>query len=503
MYEPGTPDAPQSTQQQLVSALSLLEAIASSTDDLIAAEDGDFRYLYFNDAYRREFLRLWGQEIQVGTSMVQALSAWPEEQRKAMDIWSRALRGEAYAVTMEFGPSELGMQLYELRFNPIHDNAGRQIGAAHILRNVTERVRMQRALYEGEQLLRRVLDNLFAFVGLLTPDGTLVKANQTPLTAAGIRADDVIGRKFWECHWWAHSEDEQARLRAAILSANSGEVVRYDALVQMSGNSRMWIDFQIAPLRDDAGHIVYLVPSATDITARREAQAALLEADARKNEFLATLSHELRNPLAPLRNGLALLASGRDDPAAKIKTIGMMQRQVTQLVHLIDDLLDISRITSGKLALRRERLNVIEAICNAAEMTQPQLSTRKLALRLPNDPVHVTGDTQRLTQVFGNLLHNAAKFTAPNGHIHVECVVTGTDVIVTLRDDGVGIPPEKLDDVFEIFEQLDHSRDTARGGLGIGLALVQRLVALHGGSVSAHSEGPGTGSEFTVRLPLA
>lgn len=483
-------------------ALSLLDAITRGTGDLIAAQDREYRYLYFNDAYAAEFGRLWGRDIQVGTSMVEALSAWPEEQRKAVELWKRALAGEAYAVTMEFGPSDEQMQVYDLRFNPIFDRSGNQIGAAHILRNVTERARMQQALRHSEQLLRRVLDNLFAFVGVLTPDGTLIQANRSPLAAAGIDAAEVIGRKFWDCYWWTHSPEEQARLRDAVARASDGEVVRYDALVRMANDSRMWIDFQLAPLRDDDGRILYLIPSGTDITSRRLAETELRRADARKNDFLATLAHELRNPLAPLRNGLALLSGKRDAPELMPRTLEMMQRQLSQMTRLIDDLLDISRITGGKLTLRSSAVDVRDALRHAVEMTMPQLAERQLDLSLPEHSVQVEGDPHRLTQVFGNLLHNAAKFTSRDGHIRVECAPSGDRVEIRISDDGEGIPPERLESIFELYSQLDTAPDPVRGGLGIGLSLVKHLVALHRGTVRAHSAGIGQGARFEVCLPV-
>jgi PAS domain S-box-containing protein len=199
-------------EEELRRAHALIEGIAAGTDDMIAAVDGEFRYLFFNDAYRREFRALWGQDIEVGASMIETLAPWPEEQHKARELWSRALAGESYQIRMEFG-SERERRIYDLRFNPIRDSQGRQIGAAHILREVTEQVRMQRALVESEEHARRIIDNNVALVGIMTPDGTLIEANATALRAGGLQREDVVGKKFWDCYWWSYDVQMQAQLR--------------------------------------------------------------------------------------------------------------------------------------------------------------------------------------------------------------------------------------------------------------------------------------------------
>jgi signal transduction histidine kinase/CheY-like chemotaxis protein len=245
--------------------------------------------------------------------------------------------------------------------------------------------------------------------------------------------------------------------------------------------------------------------------ARLKAQAdqlshlyeTLRKGEQRKDEFLATLAHELRNPLAPLQNGLALLARVADEPRRSGEIRAMMERQLDQLVRLIDDLLDLSRITRGKIELRRTRVDVGSAVDRAVEMCRPMLRDRNLELDLPTQPVYVDGDDARLAQVFSNLLHNACKFTAPGGHVRVSVERAAADVVVSIQDDGIGIAPDHLEDVFEIFTQLEPLPGRAHGGLGIGLSLVRKLVELHGGTVKVHSEGPGRGAQFTVQLPAA
>jgi signal transduction histidine kinase len=238
---------------------------------------------------------------------------------------------------------------------------------------------------------------------------------------------------------------------------------------------------------------------------RAAALAALAEADRRKDEFLATLAHELRNPLAPLRNGLEVMRLARADAGARDEALAMMERQLGQMVRIIDDLLDVSRISRGKLALRRERVDLAKVLRQAVETSRPLIEAgrHELTVRLPADPVFVDADATRLAQVFANLLNNAAKYTEPGGRILLSLEHQGAEAMVAVRDTGVGIPAAMLPRVFEMFVQVEHSLERAQGGLGIGLALVRGLVGMHGGAVEANSEGHGQGSEFVVRLPVA
>ncbi|HYF58587.1 MAG TPA: PAS domain-containing protein [Burkholderiaceae bacterium] len=288
---------------------ALLEALTGDTDELVAAQDPAFRYVFFNEAYRREFRRLWGLELEVGVSMPEAMARWPGEARRARELWSRALAGESFAVTTAFGPSDDDRQVYELRFRPVRDEAGRPSGAIHVVRNVTERERLRRAALGGDPLRRRVLDGLPGFVGLMLPDGTLVEANRAPLEAAGLAAAEVIGRKLWDCRWWSHSPDLQARVRDAVERAGRGETVRFDVPVRMAGDGRMWIDFRLAPLRGDDGRITHLVPSATDLTARRQAERALSASEARHRFLLALneATQHLAEPALVLATAMRML----------------------------------------------------------------------------------------------------------------------------------------------------------------------------------------------------
>ena len=242
-----------------------------------------------------------------------------------------------------------------------------------------------------------------------------------------------------------------------------------------------------------------------EIGERAAAEEALRNADRRKDEFLATLAHELRNPLAPIRNALEIMRLTPNNSEALTRARGMMERQVSQMVRLIDDLLDVSRITRGKLALTLERLPVSEVIESALELSQSQIDKAKLKLTVNQPPrdILISVDRLRFAQILSNLLNNAAKYTEPGGSIVLDAAVDNRQVVFTVRDTGIGISADHLPHVFELFTQIDRSLNRSQGGLGIGLALVRRLMEMHGGTVEAHSEGRGRGATFTVRLPIA
>jgi two-component system CheB/CheR fusion protein len=252
--------------------------------------------------------------------------------------------------------------------------------------------------------------------------------------------------------------------------------------------------------------------SYIDITAKKQLEQelqnraeALIRADRNKSEFLAMLSHELRNPLAPLSNGLALLRARAGDKAQAAQVLEMMERQMRQLVRLIDDLLDISRIDRGKLELHRERVAADSIVRSAVEIARPNIEARnhELVLRFPGTPVFVDADPVRLAQVLSNVLNNAAKFTAPGGRIELTLKSEDGAALISVADNGIGLAREDLDRIFDMFVQLDASRRQAAGGLGLGLTLARTIVSRHGGSIRAESEGPGKGTRFVIRLPAA
>jgi signal transduction histidine kinase/ActR/RegA family two-component response regulator len=288
-----------------------------------------------------------------------------------------------------------------------------------------------------------------------------------------------------------------AQLRSAVVLPLTARGRTLGALtLALSDPQRAAVGFDMALARDFAGRAAIALDNAR---LYREVQ----EADRRKNEFLSMLAHELRNPLAPIRNGVHILrALGGTDPQLR-EVRDMMDRQVQHLVRLVDDLLDLSRITRGKIRLQTEPVDLSGVVARAVETCLPLIDERRqrLSVALPPQPVRVDGDAVRLAQVVGNLLNNAAKYTEEGGQLWLSAGREGDEGVVRVRDTGMGIPAEMLASVFDLFTQGDHSLDRSQGGLGIGLTLVRQLVEMHGGRVEAHSEGPGRGSEFLVRLP--
>jgi PAS domain S-box-containing protein len=259
-----------------------------------------------------------------------------------------------------------------------------------------------------------------------------------------------------------------------------------------------------APLFDAQGQVRGVIGAHVDVTGFKRVQAALEQADRRKDEFLATLAHELRNPLAPIRYAARLLRP--DSPPAAITQVrDTLERQSTQMARLLDDLLDVSRITRNVIELKREALDLRQAVEDSVEVARPLIDAvhHRLVVSLPGKPVWVEADRTRLSQIVANLLQNAAKYTDPGGRIEVGVEQQAEAAVLRVRDSGIGIAPEMRERVFEIFSQVHRPGDATRSGLGIGLAIVKRLVELHGGRIEVTSEGLGKGAEFTVRLPLA
>jgi CheY-like chemotaxis protein/nitrogen-specific signal transduction histidine kinase len=266
----------------------------------------------------------------------------------------------------------------------------------------------------------------------------------------------------------------------------------------------VWVHNSVSAIRDAAGAPQSVIAVTIDITERRKVEAALLDAARRKDQFLAMLAHELRNPLAPIRNATQVLkiVGGGDSNHEWARQV--IERQVQHLTRLVDDLLDVSRITSGKVVLQREPVDIATVISRAVETTRPLIDGRRheLAVALPSGPLRVEGDLTRLVQVVANLLNNAAKYTDEGGRLALSVSRQSDDVVISVSDNGVGVSADLLPHIFDLFTQADRSLDRSQGGLGVGLTLVRQLVEMHGGKVEARSEGPRRGSEFIIRLPL-
>ena len=328
--------------------------------------------------------------------------------------------------------------------------------------------------------------------------------------------EDFTGqsREEYQGYGWSkavHPEDAQPTIEAWARAVAEKRTFVFEHRVRRHDGEWRVCSIRAVPVSNADGTIREWVGVHADITERNHAEAKLRqlaadlsEADRRKDEFLATLAHELRNPLAPIRNGLQLLKLAGGQAATIEQTRSMMERQLTQMVRLVDDLMDVSRISQGKVELRRERVELRAIIAAAVETSRPLIDQagHELTVTVPDEPIFVDGDATRLSQVVSNLLTNSAKYTHRGGHVRLTVRRDGEAVAVSVADDGIGIPPTMLDKVFVMFTQVDRALEKTTGGLGIGLSLVKGLVEMHGGTIEAKSEGEGKGSEFIVRLPV-
>ena len=359
------------------------------------------------------------------------------------------------------------------------------------------------ALESAERPYRLFVEEMLQGVATLKDDGVVIWCNRRLAELVGVPQEAVVGAQLGDLI--VHGDRAgYARLLNEGRDRSRGSEFR----VQRADGKVIPAYVTLNPLPGDSGD--WIGAFVTDLTTQKDreallaAQAALREADQRKNEFLAMLAHELRNPLAPIRNAVDILRLSGSEAGAVQRTSAMLERQVGQMVRLVDDLLDVSRVSRGRIELRRERVDLDTVINQAVEATRPLFAGKSVELTVsPLDtPVHLHADPARLAQVIGNLLSNASKFTPPGGTVHLSVKRERGQVIISVRDSGVGIPRADLDRIFELFAQVDTSLERAHGGLGIGLTLSKSLVEMHEGRIEAQSEGPGTGSEFIVHLPV-
>ena len=372
---------------------------------------------------------------------------------------------------------------------------GGTLALAHARRVAGEELR------ESEARFRHMADNAPVMVWVTERDGRCSFLSKSWYEFTGFTPEMSLGFGWLNA---VHPED-RPRAEAIFHAANTQrEPFRADYRLRRASGEYAWaIDAAVPRFGPDQCFLGY-IGSVIDIQDRKQAEEALREADRRKDEFLATLAHELRNPLAPVRNALEILRLSGSESAAAGRARAMMERQIQQMSRLIEDLLDLSRISRGKIELREERVDLAIAIRNAIETSRSQIehSGHRLVVELPSAPVWVDGDLTRLEQVFANLLNNAAKYTEPGGQILVAVSRVAGKAVVRVSDTGIGIPRDQLPEVFEMFSQVSRSQHRAGGGLGIGLNIVKQLVEMHGGSVHAESAGLGHGSEFVVELPV-
>ncbi|WP_435017588.1 PAS domain S-box protein [Tundrisphaera sp. TA3] len=463
----------------------------------------------FERVNERYFELIGGRDV-VGMPVREAL---PEIAGQGfLELLDRVYRtGEPYAGTghrvLIARAGGLEERVLDFVYQPIKVAAGVITGVLVQGIDTTERVRAEAALRERDERLQLAV--------AIARMGTFEIDLATDAVAVNEPGRDIYG---WpdrrttfarvQEHFHPDDRDEVMRRVGAALDPSGPGMFEVEQRIYRADGALRWLRVRGRALFEghgEARRAMLCIGAYLDVTDQKEAEGLLRDADRKKDDFIALLAHELRNPLAPIRNGLQVLRLAGSDQEAVAETREIMERQITHMVRLIDDLLDVSRINRNKMDLRLSRVTLAEAVNVALETARPLIDAggHALTVRIPDRPIHLEADLTRLAQVFGNLLSNSAKYTPRGGRIRLEAEPRGGNVAVSVGDDGIGIPADSLANIFDMFSQVDRSVERATGGLGIGLALVKGLVEMHGGTVSAASGGEGLGSTFTVILPVA
>ncbi|MGZ5033670.1 MAG: hybrid sensor histidine kinase/response regulator [Usitatibacter sp.] len=383
----------------------------------------------------------------------------------------------------------------------LRDAQGQLIGFSKITRDLTERRENEERLRRSEERFRLLLEGVEDYaIYMLDPEGRVTSWNAGAERITGYRAAEIIGQSFER--FFPPEDIAAGRPREELRQATLNRRAEDHGWRLRKDGTRYWAEVVVTSLLDEDGTLRGFAKVTRDLSERKRMES-LEERGRNLTEFIAMLAHELRNPLAPIRNALGIMSVSKESSPQIAWARDVIERQTNQLTRLVDDLLDVSRITRGKMRMDGVPMDVCLALHRALESSHPLLDRRRhhLHLKLPGEALIVNGDAIRLTQVFVNLLNNAAKYTPEGGQIWIEARYEDGDVVVSVRDNGVGIAPQMLEDVFDLFAQGERTIDRSEGGLGIGLTLVRRIVALHGGTVVARSAGAGKGAEFEVRLP--
>ncbi len=468
--------------------------------------------LAVNDAFLKASGRT--REELVGVSLFEAFPRNPDDPADTGETVLRRslarvvatgqpdrLPAQRYPIPVVLPNGEMG---YEERFwtavsTPVFGTDGAILCISHTTNDVTEQVRSEAALRESEARYRALTNATADVVYRMSPDWSQLRQ----LDGRGFLKDTSDASRYW-IDDYIPAEDQE-RIHLAIAAATRAKsTFELEHRVRRLDGSVGWTYSRAVPMLDARGDIEEWIGAASDITERKLAEEKLKESDRRKDEFLAMLAHELRNPLAPIGAAAALLQRARLDEGLVRKTSEIIGRQVAHMTELIDDLLDVSRVTRGQVELDEAALDMRAIVADAVEQAMPLVRTRhqQLDVDVPAHAMPVMGDAKRLVQILANLLNNAAKYTQEGGRLRLAARVRGNEVVVDVVDNGIGMAPELAARAFDLFAQAERTSDRASGGLGLGLALVRSLVELHGGTVSCASAGPGQGSRFTVTLPL-
>ncbi|HZZ76870.1 MAG TPA: PAS domain S-box protein [Gemmataceae bacterium] len=489
----------------------LLRVTLTSIGDAVITTDIQARITFLNDAARA--VTGWADDA-IGQPLENVFRLIDEHTRLPMDNPARRALSSGGVVGL-IGHGVLlrkdGSECFvDDSTAPIKDGDGNAVGCVVIFRDISERRLLEHenaSQLSAARLLAAIVESSLDAIVSKSLDGTIQSWNLAAQRLFGYSAQEAVGKNITLIIPADRTQEEEQIIRRI----RAGERVDHFDTVRMRKDGQpIHVSLTISPIPDEQGHIVGASKIARDITDHKEAEeriygllADLKAADCRKDEFLAILAHELRGPLTPLRNCLEILKRG-GDAAAMADACATMERQLGIMVRLVDDLLDVSRITRNKIELRREIVDLSSILEESVDACRPLIASKNLALSvaLPSQPIALHADAVRLVQVFTNILNNACKYTGSGGRIWLAAESQDGRAVVTIRDNGMGIPVQKLASVFDMFSQLERTLEHSQGGLGIGLTLVKRLVEMHGGSVEAHSRGPGTGSEFVVRLPI-
>ncbi|HEY3414170.1 MAG TPA: PAS domain S-box protein [Armatimonadota bacterium] len=412
--------------------------------------------------------------------------------------WIPLRQVAATGLPVQFEDEREGI-VFDHTFYPVFDEGGAVHRIASFSRDITELTAAEAKVRDSERLYRAIGESIDYGVWVCEPDGRNIYASESFLNLVGMTQEQCSNFGWGDV---LHPDDSERTIAAWKECVQTGAT--WDTEHRYRGVDGQWhaILARGVPVRNERGEVICWAGINLDISRMKQAEDEARQANRAKDQFLAMLAHELRNLLAPISSSAALIEMLEAETEAVREPLGILNRQVRHTARLLDDLLDMSRINHGKLELRMEPVDLGAALLKAAETARPQMCAMRhtFSTRLPNAPVWVFADPTRVEQIVGNLLHNAAKYTDPGGEVTLELSVDGEQAAIRVRDNGSGIEPEMLSRVFDLFTQEERSQDRSRGGVGIGLSLVKTLVEMHGGSVEALSNGPGSGSEFIVRL---
>jgi PAS domain S-box-containing protein len=489
--------------RDLAHSLAMMRATLESTTNGILVTNADGEITGFN----QNFVDMWRLPREVMDT---------RQHRKLLEVTGLQFKEpETYRARIEeiydSSPPE-SFDLLELadgrvfeRFTKVQSVEERNVGRVWSFRDITERKRAEEELRQQREWYQVTLSSIGDAVITTDTQGKVTFLNPVAEMMTGWKTDEASGQPLEKVFNIINEETRQPAKNPVDKVLREGIVVglaNHTALIARDGAERS-IEDSAAPIRDAIGNISGAVMVFHDVTERRRVEKALKDTDKKKDEFLATLAHELRNPLVPIRNGLKVLQLAGSNAVVAENTRSMMDQALNQMVRLVDDLLDASRITTGKLQLRKEWVELAAVVQSAVETSRPLIDEQghKLTVTLPPAPVLLDADPIRMAQVFSNLLNNAAKYSEEGGHIALTAEMQGEEVMVRVTDRGIGIPAEHLPRIFEMFAQVDTAFDRSQGGLGIGLSLVKGLVGMHGGRNRRPQRRPRQGER--VRGPPA